>query len=267
MILDCFTFYNELDLLDIRFNELYESIDYFVLVEASKTQSFLDKPFYFEENKNRFDTFLDKIIHIKVTEYPVFDHIWGMENYQRNKIIDGLKLVPNISKTDIALISDVDEIPSKNSIHKIKNSTLECGSLMFDFRAYFLNYKAKRDWIGTVYAKAGLFNKFSPQDFRNKKDFLPLLEEGKINGWHLSWMGGVRKIWEKSFSCIEPFDKTKIVAFDIFEKEFNELIQRGSFIHLENLNQIGEEFYIEKDLTTLPIHAVENLKKYDILLK
>ena len=66
MILDCFTFYNELDLLDIRFNELYESIDYFVLVEASKTQSFLDKPFYFEENKNRFDTFLDKIIHIKI---------------------------------------------------------------------------------------------------------------------------------------------------------------------------------------------------------
>jgi beta-1,4-mannosyl-glycoprotein beta-1,4-N-acetylglucosaminyltransferase len=267
MIIDCFPFFNELDILEIRLNELYDAVDYFVLVEASKTQASNDKPFYFEENKGRFDKFLDKIVHVKVTEYPIFDHIWGMENYQRNKIIDGLKLIPNISKSDIVLISDLDEIPSKESIQKIKDSTLQCGSLMFDFRAYFLNYKSKRDWIGTVYAKAGLFNKFSPQDFRRKKDFLPLLEDGKLNGWHLSWMGGIRKIWEKSFSCIEPFDKTKIVPFEIFEREFNDLIQRGSFIHLENLNQIGEEFYIEKDLTTLPINAVENSKKYDILLK
>jgi beta-1,4-mannosyl-glycoprotein beta-1,4-N-acetylglucosaminyltransferase len=258
MVIDCFTFFNELNLLEIRLNELYDDIDYFVLVEATKTQSFIDKPFHFEENKNRFSKFLDKIIHIKVAEYPVFNHIWGMENYQRNKIIDGLKKISNIAKSDIVLISDLDEIPSKNSIKKIKDSNFECGSLMLDFRAYFLNYKAKRDWIGTVYTRAELFNKFSPQDFRNKKDYLPILENGILNGWHLSWMGGVKKIWEKSFSCIEPFDKTKIVPFEIFEKEFNELIARGSFIHLENLNRIGEEFYVEKNLNTLPIHVVEN---------
>lgn len=263
MIIDCFPFFNELDILELRLNELHNVVDYFVLVEASKTQASKDKPFYFEKNKNKFNKFLDKIIHVKISEYPVFNHIWGMENYQRNKIIDGLKLVPNISKSDKVLISDLDEVPSRSSIEKIKNSALDCGSLMFDFRAYFLNYKAKRDWIGTVYTNAGLFNKFSPQDFRSKKDFLPLLEDGKLNGWHLSWMGGVKKIWEKSFSCIEPFDKTKITPFDVFEKQFNELIQRGSFIHLENLDQIGEGFYIENNLNTLPIHVVENISSYD----
>jgi beta-1,4-mannosyl-glycoprotein beta-1,4-N-acetylglucosaminyltransferase len=47
MIIDCFPFFKELDLLEIRLNELDPVIDYFVLVEASKTQSKLDKPFYF----------------------------------------------------------------------------------------------------------------------------------------------------------------------------------------------------------------------------
>ena len=47
MIIDCFPFFNELDVLDIRLNILNEVVDKFVLVEASKTQSKIDKPFYF----------------------------------------------------------------------------------------------------------------------------------------------------------------------------------------------------------------------------
>ena len=70
MIVDCFTFFNELDLLELRLEELHESVDYFVLVEASKTQSLLDKPLYFEENKLRYSKFLDKIIHVKVEDCP-----------------------------------------------------------------------------------------------------------------------------------------------------------------------------------------------------
>ena len=85
MIIDCFPFFNELDILDIRLNVLNDCVDKFVLVEASKTQSLLDKPFYFEENKERFKPFLDKIVHVKVDEHP---NVGGgaMENFQRNRI-------------------------------------------------------------------------------------------------------------------------------------------------------------------------------------
>ena len=51
MIIDCFPFFNELDVLDIRLNILNEVVDKFVLVEASKTQSKIDKPFYFEQKR------------------------------------------------------------------------------------------------------------------------------------------------------------------------------------------------------------------------
>ena len=90
MIIDCFPFFNELDLLEIRLNVLNDVVDKFVLVEASKTQSLIDKPFYFEENKDRYSKFLDKIIHVKITDYPKKDG-WAMENYQRNCIVKGLQ--------------------------------------------------------------------------------------------------------------------------------------------------------------------------------
>ena len=37
MIYDCFTFFNELDLLDIRLNILNDYVDKFVIVESTKT--------------------------------------------------------------------------------------------------------------------------------------------------------------------------------------------------------------------------------------
>lgn len=53
MIYDCFTFFNELNLLEIRLNILNDVVDKFVLVEATKTFSGKDKPLYYEQNKKK----------------------------------------------------------------------------------------------------------------------------------------------------------------------------------------------------------------------
>ena len=50
-IYDCFLFFNELDLLEIRLNVLNDYVDYFVLVEATQTFTNKDKPLYYKENK------------------------------------------------------------------------------------------------------------------------------------------------------------------------------------------------------------------------
>lgn len=69
-IYDSFLFYNELDILEIRLNELKNVVDYFILIESSVTHQGQSKPFIFDENKERFGEFLDRIIHIKVTDTP-----------------------------------------------------------------------------------------------------------------------------------------------------------------------------------------------------
>ena len=70
-IYDCFTFYNELDLLEMRLEILSDSVDFFVLVEANKTHSGREKELFFQDNKERFAKFSEKIIHVVVEDMPV----------------------------------------------------------------------------------------------------------------------------------------------------------------------------------------------------
>ena len=60
-IYDCFLFFNELELLEIRLNVLNDVVDYFVLVESTKTFTNHDKPLHYQENKEKFKDFNDKI--------------------------------------------------------------------------------------------------------------------------------------------------------------------------------------------------------------
>ena len=69
MIFDCFTFFNELDLLDARLHELDGAVDVFVLVEARQTFQGAPKPLYFELNQARYAKFLPRIVHI-VVDFP-----------------------------------------------------------------------------------------------------------------------------------------------------------------------------------------------------
>ena len=103
-IYDCFTFFNELDLLDLRLSLLCEKVTKFILVESKKSHSGEDKTLYFQENKDLFSKYLSKITHIIVDDFPeemIYTpsesdvdpslHIhWFRENYQRNEILKGL---------------------------------------------------------------------------------------------------------------------------------------------------------------------------------
>ena len=114
MLYDCFTFFNELEILDIRLHEMAPIVDRFVLVEARKTFQGTDKPLYFEDNKALFAPYLAKIEHIIVDFPPEIDYLrpakspaWAREYFQRDQIAQGLTTA---SPDDLILISDVDEI-------------------------------------------------------------------------------------------------------------------------------------------------------------
>ena len=115
MVYDCFSFFNELDLLEIRLNTLDSVVDKFVLVEATKTHNGKDKPLVYNENAKRFARFHDKIIHIVVDSFPEFESSWTFENYQRNQIVRGLH---GAKEDDVVLLSDIDEIPNPKLVKK-----------------------------------------------------------------------------------------------------------------------------------------------------
>lgn len=136
MIYDCFTFFNELDLLEIRLNILNDVVDKFVIVESRKTHTNLDKPLILKENMARFEKFKDKIIYVEWKDFPRFETTWTYENYQRNAIKDGLK---DCNDDDIIIISDLDEIPKPEKIlEAIKLPGIK--SLDMQFYSKYINH-------------------------------------------------------------------------------------------------------------------------------
>ena len=171
MVIDCFPFFNELDVLEIRLNILKPYVDKFILVEANQTQSFQSKPFYFEENKERFADFLDKIIHVKMEEGVVKEK-WSLENFQRNYILKGLSEL-SLKKDDIIGISDVDEIWNPLFLNDIKEKLKSKNfiSINMDYLVFFLNLETvNKKWIGTVFTSAKNLLQVTPQGLRNIKD-------------------------------------------------------------------------------------------------
>ncbi len=264
MIVDCFTFFNELDLLEVRLNVLDKYVDYFVLVEANKTQTLKDKPLYYEQNKERYSKFKDRIIHVKVEDCPESnDFLWKMENFQRNCIKRGLAELEKQGKIDshtMVMISDLDEIP--NPFIAMQAAARPDGHLLaFDmsFHAYYANMiSPNKGWIGTVMTRMETLSVIEAQDLRNVKDSAPRIDSA---GWHLSWLGGWEKAYEKLQSCIEPLDKNEVPSKEEFKRRFDERIRDGGRFHL-TINDDSVPLVIDNSTDLLPKYLQENREKY-----
>ena len=126
-IFDCFMYFDEEEVLDLRLNVLYDSVDYFVIVESIYNHKGEERDLLFDLEK--FKKFSNKIIYLKHEKIPETVEIINndddekekdkkyimnalyRENAQRNFIVNGLK---NANENDLILISDVDEIPKLN---------------------------------------------------------------------------------------------------------------------------------------------------------
>ena len=85
-VYDCFTFYNEFELLELRLKSLWDVVDCFVIVEADKTFTNKPKPFYFWERQDDFKEFFPKIRHLPVEMNVPYAGTgdWAIEHAQRD---------------------------------------------------------------------------------------------------------------------------------------------------------------------------------------
>jgi beta-1,4-mannosyl-glycoprotein beta-1,4-N-acetylglucosaminyltransferase len=233
-VFDCFTFFNELDLLEFRLRFLNDTVDYFVIAESNLTHSGKSKPFHFENNRERFQTWIHKIIYLPVqqsTEGLVFETLqsynpqsaaWKLENEQRNALLGAFEYMTD---DDLVLVSDLDEIPDPSLIPKLKFAELPVSfSLLFHY--YFLNAQntgESRWWKGCIASTAEQFKTKTPQGLRDMRDQFPSLTNA---GWHFSFLGGVEKIKEKlaafahtEFQKEEFLDNKQITAALISGKD------------------------------------------------
>ena len=191
-------FYNEFDILNARLKYLYDTVDYFVLVEATKTLSGNAKPLYFNDNRSRFQAYLDKIVHVVVDDMPIgtlwtrkrIDFHTLRENHQRNCIDRGIQRL-QLNDDDIILISDIDEIPNRDVLHTTLPADI-CG-LSQDFYYYNFTCKNKSKWTcARVLTHKAYVLIRNCQYIRAMH--APVIENG---GWHLSYFGNAEFIANK----------------------------------------------------------------------
>lgn len=248
MIYDCFTFYNELEILKIRLNELNELVDKFVIVESNKTFQGQDKPLFFLENRHLFAQYESKIIH-KICEMPETAALqissqsktpaWAREHYQRNFIATALG---DVRDDDLVIISDVDEIISAAALRQAVEQRRKNELTIFEMPNYtgFFNRKMNSvSWLlGPRMIEFSLFT--SPQKQRMTRAFASRSLKGGLlgrlhtriwnyfntgisapvrvlynTGWHFTSIGDW-KAWRKK---VDSFSHEELKASEIYLRE------------------------------------------------
>ena len=272
MIYDCFSYWDEDLLLDLRLNILDKIVDRFVIIEGNKTWQNNPKKLRFDVKK--FQKFKDKIIYIPVTDLPDGEDPYLRENYQRNSISRGIK---DAKENDIILISDLDEIPNleQNNLKNIKNKLIFFKQKLFYYK---FNLKLESfEWFGTKACRKN--DLLSPQWLRNIKDKnypfwrldtlfsktkyqdIHFIENG---GWHFSYLKTAKNIEKKLTSYLhhreydlKPIGEEGIEKMIINKKPVYNLRVDSK----KNKFDGGEELKITST-DELPNYIKNNLKKY-----
>ena len=299
-IYDCFQFFNELDLLEIRLELLYDHVDYFVISETTRTHSDKEKKLYYQENKELFSKYNDKIIHV-VNDFPsnildmgkkVGDDKHSLmynkisERYDIEESESQLKQYPTFCRDylqkefiqfglmdcdddDMIMLSDLDEIPKPEVVKDIKEKKLYNYCVLQDCFYYHINTMAHTNWYGNYVVRYKDTKEVSLTHLKNKRVDFDKIEKG---GWHLSFMGGVDRIKTKIDSYAHQEFNNPNITSNIENK-----IQSGVdlFGRTNNTYQDSkQEFYfdglkeVELDSYTYPKEILDLIKtKFSYLIK
>ena len=289
-IYDCFMYFDEEVVLELRLNTLNEYVDYFIIVESIYTHRGDKRELLF--NHKKFEKFKNKIIYLIYDEKPQkVEEILSddeeseksrkyilnaacRENGQRNFILNGLKQAKN---NDIILISDVDEIPNLENLDFDK---IDQRIILFKQDMFYYKFNLRLPnltWTGTKACRKKYLK--NPQWLRNIKDrkfsFYRLdtfFSETKYNsikfinngGWHFTNVKTAAQIEYKLRSYLHhrEFDENPMT-----KNEIDQIIKNKQAIYDlkvdKKTNKIGDGSKLEKyPLDKLPKFLQDNKKNY-----
>ena len=263
-IYDCFTFYNELDLLEIRLEELYNHVDYFVIVESNRTFTNKPKPFNFEANADRFVKYLDKIRYVRVEDMPGDQDPWVNERFQRNQILRGIE---DAAANDIVVVTDVDEILRASAVDHMRSSEQTVFALrmpIYNFKFNYIKINPDRYNIWGMAARRSAFDDILPNTLRDLRfSFFDApyqyqnagCEVVEHGGWHFTYMGDNDALRDKaqSFSHQEVNTPEFLAQIDV----------EASIAARTEWNRASDARYEIAEVDTyLPKAIVDNQSRY-----
>ena len=289
-IYDCFMYFDEDLLLDLRLHTLNKFVKKFVITEATYTHNGNKKKLNFDIEK--FKKFKDKITYIIVDDQP--DNIMpllknearhkrgeklilnGMarDYYQRENLLKGIK---EAEENDLIIISDLDEIPNLNQLNfnEIDNNIVIFEQKMFYYKLNL--FYEEYTWQGTKAVKRKNF--ISPQWLRNikgkkyskwrldtffsKKKYSNLLFV-KDGGWHFTCLRSPEELEKKllNFAHHYEFEESGLKLDDIKQLIKDKRVMYDHTVDQKGYKWSGKSILKNLDSKFLPDHVSSNLGKY-----
>ena len=289
-IYDCFMYFDEDLLLDIRLNALDKYVKKFVITEATYTHNGSKKKLNFDIQK--FSKFKNKIEYIIVDKQPsnireltekdsfktreekLILNGMARDYFQRENLKKGLE---NLNEEDLVIISDLDEIPNLKNLNsnKINNNIVIFQQKMFYYKFNLLYDKFI--WAGSKAVKYKNF--ISPQWLRNVKSkkyslwridtFFSKKKYSNLyyvndGGWHFTCIRSPEDLEKKllNFAHHYEFEQSGLKIDDI-----RKLIKEKRVMYDHNVDQRGYKWSGKAilkniDIKLLPNYVTENVEKF-----
>jgi beta-1,4-mannosyl-glycoprotein beta-1,4-N-acetylglucosaminyltransferase len=267
-VFDAVMFSNEIDLLEIRLQELMPYVTKFVVLESNTTFTGQPKPLIYQNNEQRFSFVRDKVVYSflpgqTLTPKDPFVN----EGRQRRAMDHGLHAA-GVADGDLVIMADVDEIPSAHTIRLLQSCDGFPSIMHLQLRNYLYSYDFHVDfnsWRSAVYVFDSKVTKYQHGRVTDK-----ILADA---GWHCSFC--FRYISDFIFkmqayshadrvrysSYLDPIRIQDIICHgrDLFEM----LPEEFSFREL-----IGKMGSVARSFSGvhLPAYLVENPQKFPFLL-
>mgnify|MGYP001361819045 CR=1 FL=1 len=258
-IYDCFQYFNEDHILDLRFNILNEKVDYFIISESTKTHQGTEKKLNFK--LNNFNKFKHKIKYIVADYEKKIDfenHTTGespVEQHQRNSLAEGLV---HANDNDLIVLSDSDEIPDLTKLNQIKKSSkfIAFSQMMFMYKLNLQNLN-ESNWIGSkITLKKNMPSPQKLRDLKFKEYPFWRFDKTKLQiikgGWHFSFLQKPSDIAKKIMSYSHgEFNKSEITDEKNIEKKIangEDIFERGYELKKINIDETFPDYILKNKL-------------------
>ncbi|XP_015576154.1 uncharacterized protein LOC8279094 isoform X2 [Ricinus communis] len=267
-VFDAVLFSNEVDILTIRWNELYPYITQFVLLESNSTFTGLPKSLVFAHNRDKF-----KFIEPRLTYGTIGGRFREGENpfveeaYQR-VALDQLIRIAGIEDDDLLIMSDVDEIPSAHTINLLRWCDDIPSILHLQLRNYLYSfefYLDSKSWRASVHRYVAGKTRYA--HYRQADDLL------SDSGWHCSFCFRYISDFIFKMKAYSHYDRVRFSHF-LNPKRVQDVICKGTDL----FDMIPEEYTFKEIIgkmgpiphsysaVHLPSHLLNNADKYRYLL-
>lgn len=203
MIVDVFTFYNEMDLLSLRIRYLSRRVDQFWALTSDvnflgenndiKRESIFQIAQNLGVDLKILTYFSRRDLGFRLKKLFLMERLkWHVQDSQRDVMVNFFN---DLNTEDLLILSDVDEIPSINVIEEYLRSGRGFLSARQDFYYFSFRWKRPSHWFGSIFGRLSDYQKLRPSRIRSLRNSWPCLSEH--GGWHLSYFGGVGMVDEK----------------------------------------------------------------------